>query len=122
MTTALRLGELLRLDGGIGTEGKIRDDPIIGLDLRETLERAGAVVLGPAHDVAGALARLEKSPVDVAVLDNLIIGGDSLPIAERLAQCGVAFLFHTSHRGDLRKRYPAVPILDKPSRPGELVK
>jgi len=100
----------------------VEDDPIIGLDLRHTLEAAGAVVMGPAHDVPGALALLESSSVDVGVLDNLIIGGDSLPVADMMAQRGVPFLFHTSHRGDLRKRYPTVPIIDKPSRPGELVR
>jgi len=100
----------------------VEDDPIIGLDLRHTLEAAGAVVMGPAHDVPAALALLESASVDVGVLDNLIIGGDSLPIADMMARRGVPFLFHTSHRGDLRKRYPAVPIIDKPSRPGELVR
>src|SRR3954467_8935213 len=100
----------------------VEDDPIIGLDLSQILEAAGAVVLGPAHDVPGAMAILETSPVEVGVLDNLIVGGDSLPIADCLVQRGVAFLFHTSHRGELGKRYPNVPIIDKPSRPGELVK
>jgi two-component system, response regulator PdtaR len=100
----------------------VEDDPIIGLDLRQTLEAAGAPVFGPVHDVAGAMSLLETSPVDVGVLDNLIVGGDSVPIADFLMQCGVAFLFHTSHRGELGKRYPSVPIIDKPSRPGELVK
>jgi CheY-like chemotaxis protein len=66
----------------------VEDDPIIGLDLRHTLEAAGAVVMGPAHDVPGALALLESSSVDVGVLDNLIIGGDSLPIADMMAQQG----------------------------------
>jgi len=100
----------------------VEDDPIIGLDLQQTLEVAGALVLGPTHDVPAAIALLETSRVDLAVLDNLIVGGDSLPISDFLAQRGVAFLFHTSHRGELRKHYPSVPIIDKPSRPGELVK
>lgn len=99
----------------------VEDDPIIGLDLVATLEAAGASVIGPAHDKAGALALLEGSSVDVAVLDHLIIGGDSLPIADRLVQRGVVFLFHTSHRGTLQHMYRNVPIIDKPSRPGELV-
>ena len=100
----------------------VEDDPIIGLDLTQTLEEAGAVVVGSAYDVPGALALLEASEIDVAVLDNLIIGGDSLRIADKLAQRGIAFLFHTSHKGELGTRYPTVQILDKPSRPGELVR
>jgi len=100
----------------------VEDDPIIGLDLRQTLEAAGAIVLGPAYDVDGALALLDCSQVDVGVLDNLIIGGDSRPIADVLSQRGVIFVFNTSHRGDLKNHYPAVPIIDKPSRLGELVR
>ena len=53
----------------------VEDDPIIGLDLRQTLEAAGALVFGPAHDIHGAMALLDTSPVEVAVLDNLIVGG-----------------------------------------------
>jgi DNA-binding response OmpR family regulator len=100
----------------------VEDDPIIGLDLSDTIAAAGAVVVGPAHDVRSALAILESAPVDAAVLDHVIVGGDSRPIADFLARRGVAFLFHTSHRGDLPTRYPSVVILDKPSRPEELVR
>ena len=100
----------------------VEDDPIIGLDLLETLEGAGARVVGPAYNLPSALALLGSTPVDAAVLDNLIMDGDSGPVADLLTKVGVAFLFHTSHRGTLRERYPAVPIVDKPSRPGELVR
>ena len=100
----------------------VEDDPIIGLDLSETIAAAGAITVGPAHDVRSALALLETSPVDAAVLDHVIVGGDSRPIADFLARRGVAFLFHTSHRGDLPTRYPSVKILDQPSRPDELVR
>jgi DNA-binding response OmpR family regulator len=99
----------------------VEDDPIIGWDLCDTIAAAGATVVGPAHDVESALALVAETQVDAAVLDHLIIGGDSRPIADVLARRGVAFLFHTSHRGDLPERYPAVRILDKPSRPGELL-
>jgi DNA-binding response OmpR family regulator len=100
----------------------VEDDPIIGLDLSETIATAGAVVVGPAHDVRSALKLLENAPVDAAVLDHVIVGGDSRPIADFLAHRGVAFLFHTSHRGDLPVRYPSVTILDKPSRSDELIR
>jgi len=72
--------------------------------------------------VRSALTLLESSPVGVAVLDHVIMGGHSRPIADLLVQRGVAFLFHTSHRGDLPERYPSVTIIDKPSRPEELVR
>ena len=99
----------------------VEDDPIIALDLRQTLEAAGATVIGPAPDVASATALLQNRPFDVAVLDHLIVGGDSLPVADELSRRGVRFLFHTSHRGMLAQRFPGAPLIDKPSRAGELV-
>ncbi len=97
------------------------NNPIIALDLRETLEAAGATVIGPAPDAASALTMLQDRTFDAAVLDHLIVGGDSVPVADALARRGVRFLFHTSHRGQLQQRFPGAPVIDKPSRPGELV-
>jgi CheY-like chemotaxis protein len=99
----------------------VEDDPIIALDLRQTLETAGATVIGPAHDVAAVTALMQYNPFDVAVLDHLIVGGDSLPVADDLARRGLRFLFHTSHRGMLPQKFPHAPVIDKPSRSGELV-
>ena len=99
----------------------VEDDPIIGLDLRQTLELAGATVVGPAHDVPSATALIRNGPFDVAVLDHLIMGGDSLPLAHELTDRGLRFLFHTSHRGTLAQKFPHAPVIDKSSRAGELV-
>jgi DNA-binding response OmpR family regulator len=99
----------------------VEDDPIIALDIRDTREAVGAVVVGPAHNVAAAEALVRSGSFDVAVLDHLIIGGDSLPVAHELVGRGLQFLFHTSHRGRPPERYPDAPVIDKPSRPDELV-
>lgn len=99
----------------------VEDDPLIALDLRLTLEAAGATVIGPAHSLDVASDLLAKHTIDVAVLDHLIVGGDSLPLADELCRRGLGFVFHTSHRGVIPQRYPDVPVIDKPSRPGELV-
>jgi DNA-binding response OmpR family regulator len=100
----------------------VEDDPIIGLDLQETLKRVGATVLGPSPDVARALELLDRFHVDSAVLDNWIRGGDSRPVADLLVERRIPFLFHTSQRQGLRKSYPSAEIIDKPSEPGELVR
>ena len=99
----------------------VEDDPIIALDMTYMLEAAGAIVIGPAHNVASAIALLQSNNFDVAVLDHLIVGGNSLPVADELARRRSQFLFHTSHRGDLSRIYPQIQVIDKPSRPGELV-
>ena len=63
---------------------------IIALDLRQTLEGSGAIVIGPAPDVASAMAMLQNRAFDAAVLDHLIVGGDSLPVADELCPPGCA--------------------------------
>jgi CheY-like chemotaxis protein len=98
----------------------VEDDPLIALDLRQTLEAEGATVVGP-RTLSLASDLLVKNTIDVAVLDHLIVGGDSLPLADELSRLGLGFLFHTSHRGVIPQRYPDVPVIDKPSRRGELV-
>lgn len=98
----------------------VEDDPVIALDLSLTLEEAGATIIGPAHNVASAIALLQERPVDVAVLDHLIVGGDSLPVAHELSRLGLQFLFHTSYRGELPQKFPRATVIDKPSRSGEL--
>ena len=73
-------------------------------------------MIGVAHDVASATSLMQDGAFDVAVLDHLIVGGDSLPVARELKRRGVRFLFHTSHRGTLAELFPDAPLIDKPSR------
>lgn len=99
----------------------VEDDPLIALHLRLTLEAAGAIVVGPAHTLTLASDLLAANTIDVAVLDHLIVEGNTLPLADELCRRGLDFLFHTSHRGVLPERYPTVTVLDKPSRPDQLI-
>ena len=47
----------------------VEDDPIIALDVAETLADAGAIVIGPAHTVTQALKLVDGGGLDAAVLD-----------------------------------------------------
>jgi hypothetical protein len=85
----------------------VEDDPIIGLDLRQTLEHAGATVVGPAHDVPSATALIRNGPFDVAVLDHLIVGGDSLPLAHELNCAGAQIPFPHEPPWDPRSKIPS---------------
>lgn len=99
----------------------VEDDPIIALDLAQTLCNAGAVVIGPALMVASALQMVEDSLPDLAVLDWRLETETTAPVARRLAELGVPFLFHTSSRGDPETFHPGILIIDKPTRPEQLV-
>ena len=99
----------------------VEDDPLIALDLAQVVAAAGADVLGPAHTVAKALSLIDSAPIDCAVLDWRLEKETVLAVAERLSSAGLPFLFHTSSRGNPERHYPKATILDKPSRPEQLV-
>jgi DNA-binding response OmpR family regulator len=99
----------------------VEDDPIIALDVATTLAAAGALVLGPAHTVSQAMRLIGGSAVDVAVLDFRLEAETVSPVAKLLTAKGTPYLFCTSSRGRPELAHPGVPILDKPTRPEQLV-
>ncbi len=99
----------------------VEDDPIIALDVAYHLRGAGADVIGPAYNLAHAARLIEASAIDAAVLDYRLETETATPVAYRLTALGVPFLFHTSSRGQPELEHPGVPIVDKPTRPGQLV-
>ena len=86
-----------------------------------SLARAGATVVGPAYTVAQALDLIDCSPVEAAILDYRLEAETASPIAYRLVSLGIPFLFHTSSRSNPALSHPGVPIVDKPTRPEQLV-
>ena len=99
----------------------VEDDPIIAMDVVASLARADATVVGPAYSVRRALDLIDRSPLDAAVLDYRLEAETASPVAYRLASMGRPFLFHTSSRSNPALAHPGVPIVDKPTRPEELV-
>ena len=101
----------------------VEDEALIALDLSLALEDEGAVVAGPFATVDTALPCCDRS-VDAAVLDVDLCGIQSFPIADRLRQAGIPFVFHTGRAdlGVLRQRYgDAVPIIEKPSMGADII-
>ena len=99
----------------------VEDDPIIAIDLGQTLSDAGATIVGPAHRVAAALTLIDLHSPDLAVLDWRLEGETASPVAHRLAALGIPFLFHTSSRGHPETEHPGAVIIDKPTRPEQLI-
>jgi DNA-binding response OmpR family regulator len=99
----------------------VEDEPLIALIIEATLADAGAQVIGPAHNVAHALKLIQASTPDAAVLDYRLNSETSAPIAKRLNELQVSFLFYTSFRGTIAQEHPGGLILDKPTEPDRLV-
>ncbi len=73
----------------------VEDEPLVAFDLEAIVEDAGHTVVGIAATMARALKLAATSPVDVALIDIRLAGGDSgLETARRLrADYDVAALF-----------------------------
>lgn len=94
----------------------IEDDGLIALDISDTLDELGYVVVGPMRTVESALTTIDNEVVDVALLDvNLRNGETSYPIAEVLSQRGVPFAFLTGYgEADLDGSFRDRPVISKP--------
>ncbi|USQ74683.1 response regulator (plasmid) [Roseomonas mucosa] len=103
----------------------VEDEFLIVEAMEEWLSQAGAVVVGPVPSVEQALDLIDGAadPLDGAVLDVNLGGGETAyPIADRLAELGVPYLFAT---GDVRISdspvYQGRPRLEKPVSRHQLV-
>jgi CheY-like chemotaxis protein len=94
----------------------VEDEPLIAMMLEDFLEVLEHRPVGTADCVAAALARLEESEVDAAILDVNLRGGEkSTPVAEALAERGIPFVFATGGTEDgLDDRFRDRPRLMKP--------
>lgn len=94
----------------------VEDDWFIADYVADALGDAGATLLGPVASAADGLALLDKGPPpDAATLNFSLADGSSLPVARRLDEMGVPFLFlsasaSTALPPELKDR----PRLDKP--------
>ena len=102
----------------------VEDEAMLAMDLGFALEDEGAEVVGPSGTVSEALTLLdaELAEIDAAILDVDLHGLDVFPVARRLHEAGVPFLFHTGHatRAELGAMFPDAPVCAKPTLPERL--
>jgi len=94
----------------------VEDEALVAMLLEDTLRALGCRCVGPAGNVAQALALLERETVDLALLDVNLGGGErSYPVADRLAARGIGFIFVTGYgTSGIDRRYDPVRVLQKP--------
>ena len=92
----------------------VEDEYFIATAISRTLKGEGAVVVGPVGNLARALTLVEE-PIDAAVLDVNLEEAMSFPVADRLHDRRVPYMFLTGYDGwALPDDYRAVPRLTKP--------
>ena len=102
----------------------VEDDPFFAMDLEDGFEFAGYEVVGPAADVGTALQLIEDHAPDVASLDYNLGDQTSAPIARRLAELKVPFLYVTGKPSELlhAQGAPKAKIVAKPTQPETVLK
>lgn len=75
----------------------LEDEPLIALNVVSVLQDAGFAPVDLASTTKAALARLERGPVDVAVLDAMLGRESAAPVAMRLRERGIPFVVASGH-------------------------
>ena len=99
----------------------VEDDMLIALDIEQTLQNLGCIVVGPVSKLDLALRLAEGEALDAAILDVNIRGGPVFPVADRLRARGIPFALASGY-GDwaLPEAFRNQPRLTKPFTAYEL--
>lgn len=98
------------------------DDGLVALELAAAIEEAGYRVVGPASSVVRALALLDRTACNCAVLDVALGSESAEPIARRLRRDGVPFITVSGYGPEQRPPvFDDAPFLSKPLRPADLI-
>ena len=94
----------------------VEDSLIIALDAEDLLVRLGATSVHTEPSALGAIAAIEMKRPDLAILDINLGDHDSVPIANRLNEVGVPFMFATGYgeQSQLPDQHKSRPVLQKP--------
>ncbi|WP_127145465.1 response regulator [Pelagibacterium montanilacus] len=99
------------------------DEYLIALGLRQAVLDHGARPIGPFAQVDEALAVLDgRQRVDGAILDINIAGRPVFPVARRLEELGVTFVFATGYdHWTIPRGHAGVERFEKPIDPHAVV-
>lgn len=95
----------------------VEDEFFVGLEIAQTLEAAGAEIVGPARNLSEAAEFSAGSGIDMAVLDVDLGGQYSFDLARELRRRGVRVVFATAHADDaslFEDDIADIPRLGKP--------
>ncbi|MGI3899770.1 MAG: hypothetical protein ACRYF1_04670, partial [Janthinobacterium lividum] len=100
----------------------VEDEPLLAFEVVEHLQAFGATPLGPIPTVERTLRFIETADrIDAALLNVMLRGEVSFPIADELSERGIPFVFVTGNDRAVRERFPDVPVHPKPADMGAIV-
>lgn len=94
----------------------VEDEYFLAADLAARFRAEGASVIGPAASVEDAMNLIEAGgPIDCAVLDLNLQGEQAFPVADRLLERSVPFIFTTGYdRSAIPARFSGITHCEKP--------
>jgi DNA-binding response OmpR family regulator len=93
----------------------IEDHLPLGRFITAALATAGCAVVGPVTDHASALDAARHLPLDLALMDRMLRGEETLAIADTLAERGIPCLWMSGYpRSTLPERFRESAFLEKP--------
>lgn len=101
----------------------VEDESLIAMLIVDSLEEAGASVVGPCYTLAECMKIAAAEEIDAAVLDVDLAGHDVFPAADTLRDRGIPFVFHTAHadREEIQSRFGDVRVCRKPTGMDDLL-
>jgi len=101
----------------------VEDDPFIAMDLQDTFEDAGYEVLGPVAAVGSGLKVIKETKPDVAMLDYNLGRETSIPIAHKLDEIDVPYVFLSGQVDTVVTENAKKPqkVIMKPFNPERLI-
>ena len=94
----------------------VEDAFLVGIQLKEDVESLGYSVVGPANSVKKALTLIDENTINAAILDVNLGHEDSIPIAKKLEESSIPFLFITGYESVSADKtsFPDKKLLRKP--------
>ncbi len=94
----------------------VEDNLIIALDAEDQLDALGAGSVMLAESVADALVMIDQNKFDFALLDVTLEDGSCEPVAHRLLEMDIPFVFATGHDKleEFERLFPKAPFVQKP--------
>ena len=93
----------------------VEDEPLIALDIHQTLAAAGASVLA-ATSLKDALELIAYADIAAAVLDVSLGDDDCAPVCAALRKRAIPFMFYTGYtKADALDEWPDAPAIGKPA-------
>lgn len=95
----------------------VEDDPLIALDLADSVAHLRGNVIGPVATVSKAMQILDRQFVAAAILDVQLLDADITPVALRLASSHIPLVIHTAAGmpPEVAALWPDLPVLMKPA-------